>query len=118
MATMVPEVVKQAFWTGETKHGETVVCPADVFDEAGFREHCGAERDVERTSDDGFWARLQMPGYMDATDWMGPYTSEQEARQALQEAHDVCGRCGGEWDEGDEQGEPVCSECDEPPFVI
>ena len=33
----------------------------------------------------GWYARLGMPGYLDATEWIGPYGSEDEAYEALVE---------------------------------
>ena len=34
----------------------------------------------------GWAARLSAPGYLDCTDWMGPYTSEAEALAELEAA--------------------------------
>lgn len=35
----------------------------------------------------GFYARLSAPGYLDATDWVGPYETEDEAIEALFELY-------------------------------
>ncbi len=37
----------------------------------------------------GWYARLSAPGYMDATDWHGPYSSEAEALKAVCEFYEV-----------------------------
>ena len=42
----------------------------------------------------GWFCRLSAPGYMDATDWSGPYATEEEAREAIREDHGACDRCG------------------------
>lgn len=39
-----------------------------------------AEEDADYT---GWYARLGMPGYLDGTEWIGPYESEEEAYDAL-----------------------------------
>lgn len=50
---------------------------------------------------EGWYARLSAPGYMDCTDWMGPYPTEAEALQAVQDHYEV-----------DENGdETVCEDC-------
>ena len=40
-------------------------------------EDCGA----------GWYARLSAPGYLDCTDWIGPFDSEDEAFEALYETY-------------------------------
>ena len=37
----------------------------------------------------GYAGRLSAPGYMDCTEWMGPYNSAGEARRAVIETFDV-----------------------------
>ena len=37
----------------------------------------------------GFYARLSAPGYMDATDWTGPFATEEAALEAVQELYEV-----------------------------
>jgi hypothetical protein len=36
-----------------------------------------------------FWARLSAPGYLDATDWSGPFDTLKEARADLAKTHEV-----------------------------
>lgn len=59
----------------------------------------------------GWYSRLSAPGYMDATDWMGPYATADEALREVMEFYEVdenggelpeeepdrCGECGEYW---------------------
>lgn len=47
----------------------------------------------------GWYARLSAPGYMDATDWHGPYATEEEALKAVCDFYEV-----------DEDGEELVNE--------
>lgn len=44
-----------------------------------------------------FWARLQMPGYLDATDWIGPYRRPFHALRALSDTYGVHPRTGADF---------------------
>lgn len=49
----------------------------------------GEEVCVEKAS--GFWARLSAPGYLDCTEWCGPFTSYAEAEQFMRDNYpDEC----------------------------
>lgn len=37
----------------------------------------------------GWYARLSAPGYLDCTDWTGPYESEDEAINELRDMYDI-----------------------------
>ena len=37
---------------------------------------------------EGYGARLSMSGYMDCTDWVGPFATEDEAEEYLDEEYD------------------------------
>lgn len=37
----------------------------------------------------GWFARLSAPGYMDATDWQGPYKTEKAALDAVKDLYEV-----------------------------
>ena len=55
----------------------------------------------------GYVARLSAPGYMDCTEWEGPFDTAKEARASLAESFDLCEECG---EELDEEGEcPACA---------
>ena len=47
-----------------------------------FRDYVDGEpEDFTRVK--GWFARLSAPGYMDCTDWIGPYDTEEEAIEEL-----------------------------------
>ena len=37
----------------------------------------------------GWYARLSAPGYLDCTDWMGPYKTAMKARAAVMDFYEV-----------------------------
>jgi len=41
----------------------------------------------------GWYSRFSATGYLDRTDWGGPYDTEDLALDALAELHDVCRSC-------------------------
>lgn len=52
-----------------------------------FAEQLSTSEAREYMEDDsasaGWYSRLSAPGYMDCTDWQGPYDSEDEALEGL-----------------------------------
>lgn len=97
---MVPEVVCDDFIQWENKHGEKQAIPRDVvISDASWqlwgkdrmkklhkelvRFHGSAQEDSIEVIRGKWWARLAMPGYMDSTDWMGPFDSVEGAEQEL-----------------------------------
>lgn len=64
---MKPQIVKGCFVRGE----EGDWCPEEY-----------ADFEPEERSD-GFFARLSAPGYMDCTEWYGPFETCEEAADAL-----------------------------------
>jgi len=76
----------------ETMHGEWIVIdgdygvsvyPAAYFDESEAKAEYGS-RVYECETIAGWAARLSMPGFLDATEWQGPYDSEAEALRDLE----------------------------------
>lgn len=65
---------------------------------AYFAEMLGEEESnvwsVERDESPQWYARLNAPGYMDATDWSGPYETEKEARDYIESTYDVHNETG------------------------
>lgn len=132
-AFMKPHVTLEDFLVVEDKHGSTVgTFPADIAnlsfrdennkrideiegedtsDLQSLREFCEGEPAKVRIIRGKYWAQLSAPGYMDQTDWNGPHDSEEAARKALSDEHDVCGSCGSDDMEGREGY--LCAECDE-----
>jgi hypothetical protein len=47
------------------------------------------EREGDDRLEQGWYARLSAPGYLDCTDWSGPYESERDALQAVMEEYEV-----------------------------
>lgn len=95
MAFMVPAIEHGEFIRMEDATGETRLFPADCLDVAELL-HLARKGDVTLAVERGFFARLSAPGYMDATDWQGPYATEAAAMADLCETYDV-----------DEDGEDV-----------
>lgn len=60
--------------------------PADMFtaEYVATEEKCDVEDVIEH---EGWFARLSMPGYMDCTDWSGPFETEAEALEYLNELY-------------------------------
>ena len=70
-----------------------------------------SDQEVLETIKGKVWARLWAPGYLDCTDWLGPFETMQEAKDAIVAAFDVCPYCGaGLSDEGN--GTPDEAGCD------
>ena len=62
------------------------------FSDAEAREYCRSEFDDDDDDDDdssksGYYARLSASGYMDCTDWSGPFETSDEAYENLAETH-------------------------------
>lgn len=95
MSFMKPEIVFELFEIFETKEG-TVCLPEGVITLDEILKELGDDNDpyhpftIEQAKElglyelkEGWFARLSAPGYMDATDWSGPFDSEEEAKQYL-----------------------------------
>lgn len=94
MAFMKPHTTHTTMITVETNAGSFLV-PADSFNPANPLE-CTEGTELYDTEEvTGWFARLSAPGYLDCTDWIGPYDTEWEAE------------CGGDLDDHG----PICAEC-------
>jgi hypothetical protein len=118
-AFMVPEYVLEDFLTVENTRGESTSIPADV---ALTKETLKRFRNRKETRNpkilasvadyiEGepasvefvrgrWWARLSASGYLDATDWIGPFKTLAEARAGVSDTFDCCSQCGGECEPG------------------
>lgn len=100
MAFMNPQACDGP-WVVVEEDGTTVI-PLDVvgidldtaegLDLDGWRGHLrDYVQDTDRVSEvevkDGWCARLSASGYLDCTDWTGPYATEAEALEALAEMY-------------------------------
>ena len=71
----------------EDNHGETFMFPGDYFSKDEVVEEVGKENIARFGRSKGWFARLSAPGYLDSTDWMGPFKTEEEAIQALKDQY-------------------------------
>lgn len=91
-AHMRPVVERLSAWIVETTHGTEIV-PTDLVghapNDAELAPFCyGAIREVEGVVT-GVFCRLSAPGYMDCTEWSGPFDTEVEARLYLADTYDI-----------------------------
>lgn len=103
MAFMVPEYLTRRAWHVDTRtEGNLPFFAVTPFDANGADDEtlvawfadligCEPEDICEVTRDDypGIYVRLSAPGYMDCTEWSGPYATEAEAREYLTDSYDV-----------------------------
>ena len=74
-----------AFYVGETTEGTTILHP-DVFHTE--KEHYKLLRGERWRRQRGWFVRLSAPGFLDCTEWSGPYDSQREANEALSDMFD------------------------------
>lgn len=108
MAFMQPEYTCEPFHVADNRCREREACPASVYgtldqfmDEIGTRD---ADREDGCTVEGKWWVRLQAPGYMDATEWSGPFDTEAQAREYVIE-HYECDPDTGDDLNDDSEGE-------------
>lgn len=131
MAFMEPDYFHGTMFLIETDNGERTLIPDDLMggiskrlarklaagetveihpDGSGSRYlavyvECGKPVAIERFT--GYFCRLSAPGYMDRTEWDGPFPTLEEARDHIAEFHDACADCGNDLaDEGN-----TCAAC-------
>ena len=83
MAFMVPVYEQGEFVRIEDKNGESCSIPLEYYNEADHAPECITERET------GWFARLSAPGYMDCTEWSGPFATEDEAREYIRDTYEV-----------------------------
>jgi hypothetical protein len=87
MAFMQRQVDFFAAWQVETTEGTEIV-PASVTNTYNeLANYCVGMPTEDRKRVKGWFCRLSAPGYMDCTEWSGPYNTEQEADDALTEMY-------------------------------
>lgn len=57
----------------------------------------------------GYAGRLSAPGYLDCTEWMGPFDSAAEARRAVIDTYDICPACEEHADSPNVGVSPACN---------
>ena len=80
MAFMQPFYAQGTFVVAEID-GEQSSVPEDVFSPEDHGKMIGMET--------GWFYRLSAPGYMDCTEWCGPFETEDGARSDLSETWEV-----------------------------
>ena len=94
MAFMEPDYSDETFVSVTKPNGESYLCPQ------GYEET--EEGDTVETISGKWFYRLSAPGYMDCTDWTGPFDTLAEARQALSDEWDCDPDTGDDLPEDDE----------------
>ena len=79
---MQKQIVSMTCWIVDTNIG-TEVIPKDWTDKDSLLDYTEGSTINWIAEENGFYARLSAPGYMDCTDWSGPYDTEQEAMTEL-----------------------------------
>jgi len=97
MPFMIPDYVQESFAVGDNKYGEPRVVPWEYRHDV--------EWDGKPEKEFGWWAHLTAPGYMDQTEWSGPYDTLNEAKEYIEETYEVDPDTGAELlDENDLAG--------------
>ena len=82
MAFMVPYYSNDTFAEIENKYGETIYVPSKYVD-------LEDDEKVVAIHKNKWFCHLTAPGYMDQTEWSGPYETEDEAREAIRDIYNV-----------------------------
>lgn len=99
MAFMVPDYYYGRMWTCWDCNSDQCIFPWDEFTKTEAEEMCGGAGQVTvELSAPGWWVRLSAPGYMDQTEWSGPWDTETKARNDVIDTWDVDPDDGEEWD--------------------
>lgn len=85
MPFMLPFYEKGPFARVTDAQGESALIPLDCVD-VSDDSYYSAE--TEGTAESIF-CRLSAPGYMDCTEWSGPFDTLEEAREYIRETYDV-----------------------------
>ena len=79
------EIIQGHFQVIENTREGTIVCPEQYAEYPGNEDAARAygvgTEDVSTVF--GWFSRLSAPGYMDCTEWSGPFNTEEEAAQSL-----------------------------------
>jgi hypothetical protein len=109
MSFMQPEIARFTMLLIDNVHGETQYIPAVVASPnptpADLAEYADGDLsdNAEITAVTAYWARFSAPGYLDCTDWHGPYDTKADATTGLADTYDVCTEC---WEQCWDSDEP------------
>ena len=84
-AFMKPEIFKGKMIVGEDSNGESFMYPEEYFTKEQVRKEVGKVNSIGIKA--GWFGRLSASGYMDSTDWAGPFASEKACEDYLQEMY-------------------------------
>ena len=104
MAFMIPEYAKGKAWSVETESGEGGLVLEDLVPTKGYRvgdftedpnlldalaDYVEGGDVVEAHLVQGWFVHLSAPGYMDQTEWDGPFKTKKEAMTHLEDTFEV-----------------------------
>ena len=92
MAFMEPYYSNATFVEVTNERGESILV------EQGY-EDLGDDEEITATYEDKWFCHLSADGYMDQTEWSGPFDTEDEAREYIRDTYDVDPDTGDELDE-------------------
>lgn len=96
---MRPHIINDTFISIDSSRG-TELIPYEYFNfDDHAQEMLNAYDYVNLELVRGWFGRLSAPGYMDCTDWSGPFDSEEEALESIKELY------GDDEDESDYEDE-------------
>lgn len=82
MGFMNPDIFEGDMWEVETREG-TSFFPCGNFTIDEIKElSLNPDDEVEKVS--GWWGRMSASGYLDCTDWTGPFGTEEECMEELE----------------------------------
>lgn len=112
MSFMQKQIVHGKFVEVESSDGSTFQ-PIEYFDASEITMTLNDDQDqVTLTLHVGFFGRMSAPGYLDCTDWSGPFETEEEC---MSELVDMYGdEEEDEEDEEEEEAEFFCDSCGRP----
>ena len=102
MAFMEPYYSNATFVEITNEHGES------IFVEQGY-EDLGEGEEITATHEGKWFCHLSASGYMDQTEWSGPFDTEDEARDYSRETYECDPDTGDDLDEEDEEDEEDAS---------
>ena len=92
---MEHEITQEHFYRINTDNCEEYLVPKSICspkqipdNPKEFVEYTESGSVVDVESVFGFFCRLSAPGYMDCTDWIGPFETEEEAENYLVDNYD------------------------------
>ena len=87
---MEQQITHEHFYRITTDYCEEYLIPESVCSSnqvpdnpESFDEYCETGTPIEIDCVFGYFARMSAPGYTDCTEWIGPFDTEDEAKQHL-----------------------------------